>query len=333
MKKTLSIVLALEITICALLHIFGQGADGSVLLAAAFPFEQIGAGLRALSLSGGAGNVAAIIIYCAACLLPALYLAVRALKSRVRAEDGLLAVLCVLLFTVIYLMINPAILDKHLGTAEFPGMGKAMCGISVYLVTAGYIILRAIRALSGGNPDSNEVQFATNQASIMRWLRILMGVLCVIFIYAIFGSGVAGFISAVRQVTEANTGAHGAKLAPSYMFLFIQYLVTALPHAFSIAVVFSGINLVKALEEDEFGESVAAAAHRIGGICKTAVICTMLSQIALSLAQLALGSAVRSSNYIMSIPILSIVFVLAAKLLAQYFEQARLLKADNDSII
>ncbi len=35
-----------------------------------FPFEQLGMGLRKLSLSGSAGNTAAIIAYILICLVP-----------------------------------------------------------------------------------------------------------------------------------------------------------------------------------------------------------------------------------------------------------------------
>ena len=59
----------------------------------------------------------------------------------------------------------------------------------------------------------------------------------------------------------------------------------------------------------------------------------MLSQIGVNVLQLALGSLIRSSHYTLSIPLLSVVFVLAAMLLAHYFEQARRLKDDNDMFI
>jgi len=332
MKRTLYVILVLEILACALLHILGQALGGSLLLTAAFPFDRIGAGLRALSLSSGAGNIAAIVIYCALCLIPAVYMVIRELRGRSHMEDGLLALLCILLFAVFYLMINPAVLARHLGDTEITGMGQALCGVTVYMVIIGYFILRSIRALSGSNQGAIGVQSGGNAKSGLRQLRVIMIVFGVIFVYAIFGSGIGGLISSFRRLTAANT-VIGAELTPSYVFLFVQYLVAVLPQIFSVAVVFAVLNLISALEEDEFGESVAAVTRKIGRICKTAVVCILLSQIAVNLAQLALGSIVRSSQYTLSIPLLSVVFVLAAPLLARYFEQARLLKTDNDSII
>ena len=322
MKRRLVVFLILELIVCAVMLILGQSAGNSLVSAAVFPFEQLGNGLRTLSLSGDAGNVAAIILYCVICLLPSVYLAVRALRDRSRMEDGLLVLLSIALFAVLYLMINPAYIARHFGAAELLDMSKALCGFTVYSVLVGYIILRAMRTFTSGKTEA-----------LTRYLKILLGALCAIFVYAIFSDGIVGFINASRQLAEANIRESSSELLPGYLFLGIQRLVAVLPHAFSIAVVFRGFDLIKALEEDAYGASVSVSARGIGGICKRAVVCIMLSQIAVNLLQLALGAVVRSGHYTLSIPLPSVIFVLVALLLARYFEQARLLKDDNDSII
>lgn len=74
-----------------------------------FPFEQIGWGLRKLSLSGAAGNVFAIIIYILICLIPCLILWRLKKTERFLKTDFFLPFLSVLLFAVIYYMINPGL--------------------------------------------------------------------------------------------------------------------------------------------------------------------------------------------------------------------------------
>jgi len=63
----------------------------------AVPFAQIGLGLRMLSLSGTAGNIAALILYFVLSLFPIILLPVICRRRRLAPEDGLLAVLSVLL--------------------------------------------------------------------------------------------------------------------------------------------------------------------------------------------------------------------------------------------
>ena len=322
MKKILSIILMLEILACGILLVSGQVWSGTFAGAMAFPFEQIGMGLRSLSVSGTAGNIAALVIYGVLCLLPMAYLFMRALKKRLRLEDGLLVLLSAVLFAVLYWMINPAYLAQHFGSAELADANMALSGIVVYSVLTGYIILRAMRAFT-----------QSGTGSMLRYLRILLGVICVIFVYAIFGSELSGLVAAMKQLAEVNTALDGSHLLPSYIFLIVQYLVSVLPHTLSVVVIIEGFDLAKALEENQYGEAVVSSAQKISRICRVSVVAIMLSQIAANILQLVLGAVVHASYYTLSIPLLSIVFVLAALLLAKYFEQARQLKDDNDSII
>jgi len=322
MKRNLSIILIVEILICVGLLISGKMWGGSFAVTMAFPFEQIGTVLRNLSVSGTAGNIAAIVIYCVLCLIPVLYLLIRVTKHRARLEDGLLVLFSAVLFTVIYWMINPAYIARHFGSAELAGANKAISGIAVYSILAGYIVFRALRVFT-----------QSETGSMIRYLRVLLSVLCMVFIYVIFGSELSGLIAAMRQLAEANTALDGRQLLPSNIFLVIQYIVSVLPHALSIVIIAKGFELTKALAENQYGDDVVSSAHKISHICRVSVVAIMLSQIAANILQLVLGAVVHASYYTLSIPLLSIVFVLAALLLAKYFEQARQLKDDNDSII
>ena len=70
-EKHLLTLLSIEAAACVLFCILQRSVSGFFSTIVAFPFEQLGVGLRALSLSGGAGNAAAILFYVLLSLIPA----------------------------------------------------------------------------------------------------------------------------------------------------------------------------------------------------------------------------------------------------------------------
>jgi hypothetical protein len=314
--KLLYGILAVEAVLLVLLGIWGVG----VVSITAFPFAEIGCGLRALSLSGGAGNSAAVILYGLFCLLPLVYLLVRMIRRRARAEDGLLGLLSALMFWILYLLINPAEIGQLFGAPELAELGVLILGGTLWSILIGYAVLRALRTFSG-----------SHTVALLRYLDILLGLLCVVLVYGVFGSGFSGLLTAFEKLKEANTGA--ASLGTSYLFLVLQYLADVLPYMLDLVVIQFGMRLTDALRTDVYGPEVGTAANRLGAVCQVSVVAVLLMQIAVNVSQLLLGSAVHSSDYTVRIPLLSIVFVLAVLLLAKYFAAGRQLKKDNDMFI
>ena len=75
-KKFWICLLAAEAAACIAFCLLQSRFSGIFTDLLAFPFQQLGLGLRALSLSGAAGNAAAIVLYLALCLSPAAVLLV-----------------------------------------------------------------------------------------------------------------------------------------------------------------------------------------------------------------------------------------------------------------
>ena len=69
-ERHLFTLLSVEAAACVLFCILQRSLSGLFSTLIAFPFEQIGAGLRVLSLSGAVGNVVAIILYMLLGLIP-----------------------------------------------------------------------------------------------------------------------------------------------------------------------------------------------------------------------------------------------------------------------
>ncbi len=310
-----------EALICVLLCIWGGRPSGTFTSMVTVPFEQIGTMLRFLSLSGKIGNMAALALYAALCLLPVGYLLVLYRKKNGHAEDGLLVLLSAVLFAVLYWMINPADIAKHFSAGELVGAYKALLGVSVYSIAAGYLFLRALRLFSAGDTEH-----------MLQYLKMLLGAAAVVFVFGIFGSGFMGLIGAFEKLAAGNTEG-GQALFLSNIFLVLQYCVGMLPNLFALLLLSLASRLADVFGQDPYSAEVVTFAQRIGQVCKAAVISILLSQIVINVLQLLLGDLVRSSNYTFSLPLVSVILMLVAMLFAKHFERTRALKADNDSII
>jgi hypothetical protein len=321
MRRKLTITLAVEallLIVFCMIKPFNVHYFSAIM---AFPFKQLGMMLRKISLYSYTGNIISIIIYSVICLLPGTYLMFRLIKSKAHAEDGLLALLSLLLFFIIYLMINPADIVKHFGSSELLEANKAFLGVVIYSIAAGYCILRIMRVFA--NSETN---------AILKYLKVLLAVICIVLTYGVFGSGLMGLFSTFQQLAADNTGA-GQGLNLSYLFLVLQYIVNVLPLVLGIFVIYTGLELIEEFRKDPYSREMVLSVQKTGQFCRKAAAWIILSQISVNVLQLILGSRVRSSHYTLSIPIVSVVFVLIAMLLANYFEQVRQLKSDNEMFI
>jgi hypothetical protein len=199
------------------------GAFSAVI---AFPFEQIGMGLRSLSLSSGLGNAAAIIVYFAASLLPIAATLILRKKRKLCTEDGLLVMLSAVLFAVLYIMINPGVINTWTGGIAAQPVGKAILGGMVYSVLCGYFVLRVLRLFSNGATEK-----------LIRYMSVMLRLLTVLFVYIIFGACFNGLLNSITALQAGNVG-NEHLLGTSYIFLVLQFFVDTLPYAFNVLVVF-----------------------------------------------------------------------------------------------
>jgi len=287
----------------------------------AFPFEQIGLGLRRISLSGGIGNIFAIIIYAAVSLLPAAALLFLRKRRALHAEDTLLALLSAVLFAVLYAMINPGVIASLSGSAVGVPVGKAILGTMVYSMLCGYFVLRILRL------------FVNSEAArLLRYMSVMLCLLGVLFIYEIFGAGIGSLLDSIAALRAGNTGGEHL-LGTSYIFLALRFAVDALPYTLSMLIVFAALRLLGEMQSDRYSAETVAAAGRISRLCALALVITTVSNIAFNLLQLVFVKSLLIVNSSVQIPLFPIAFALAALLLTRLVTENKRLKDDNDMFI
>ena len=320
-RKVLVGLLGAEALACVLFCILQTSFSGVFSAVMAFPFEQIGIGLRLLSLSSGAGNAAAIVIYFAASLLPIATLVVLRKKRKLCAEDGLLGLLSAVLFAVLYVMINPGVINTLTSGAAPQSVGKAILGGMVYSVLFGYFILRALRLFSNSETPM-----------LVRYMSVMLGLLNALFVYSIFGAGFNGLLNSISELRAGNAG-NEHLLGTSYVFLVLQFVVGALPDVFNILVVFTVLRLLEEMRADRYSAQTVTAAGRVSRLCSTALVTMIIANIGFNLLQLIFAKSILVIDSSVQIPVYSITFVLAALLLTRLVTENKQLKDDNDLFV
>lgn len=288
--------------------------------ALAFPFEQIGAGLRWLSLAGAAGNVLAILLYALLSLLPLGVLLVLRRRGALCREDCLLVLLTVLLFVTLYYMVNPALVPVPSGLGDGEG-GKLLFGGSVYALVFGYGVLRALRCFR-----------SADMGRLQDYLALFLKLLAVLFVFLACGSCFQDFLTSLDALRVGNQGNEGA-LLPSVLFLFARYLAAALPYVLDTLVTLAALKLLAERRKDPYSQETETAAQVLSQLCVVSLGLTVLVTVVLDLLQLLCLGSLYTVQITVLLPVLSIVFVLAVLLLTQLMGENRQLKEDNDLFI
>ncbi len=293
------------IPVAALCLVVGLWGGGEAYTLLSFPFAPIAHLLRRMSLSGGAGNVAAWVLFLALSLWPLGWLALRAKTKRIGPEDLLLPLLCGTLLTAFYQMINPGELLKLFDKAA--ALGRPLLSMAVWTTLCCYLTLRLRRAALEGQPRT-----------LSRWLPGLTWGVAAIFVGVLFGKEVPAFVS---QWQEGN------------FFSLITLIAAAIPTVFSIRTAKAAGALLTALTHGQYSQQAVEAAGNLSQICGTAMAVTAVTQLFYNLMQVLSASAIGDVNMSLSLPVLELAFLLAALLLSRLLAHGQQLQQDNDLFI
>lgn len=287
-----------------------------------FPLEQIGWGLRQLSLSGAVGNVFAIIIYLGIGAIPCgIFFWLRSKKKDCKV-DYLLLLLSVMLLVVLYYMINPGLL-----AVSMLGSGKIFMGGTFYSVLVGYLVLRFILKKQ-----------TTDLESLQKSLRIVLVFVMILFAWSVVAECAVNLPAAIQSVREGNSVSdtfffEAPDLTMTYVILVFQSAVNALPNGLCAVVIFFCIKTLDELLQNSESEKAVEMVKKITVFCKKSLVVVVVSGMMCNLAQILLSSQLYYMHISVNIPVFAIVFMLVIHIMARYIEENQKLKEDNSLFI
>ena len=320
MKKKWIAVLSLEAAVCTAYVLLGQALPNFFGTAVAFPFQQIGLGLRTLSLSGSAGNVIAIVLYAVTCLIPEVFLVMKLHRKHLYREDSLLILLSLLLFPVLYLMINPHLQARYLGTA-MALMGNTMLGSAVYTVLLCYGILKLLRRF-----------YSAREHRLMDYLKYLLLAMAAFLVLGVFGTGLDDVLKSITSVQEQNQGSEST-LGTTYVFLWLGFLVDALPNLLCCGLILEACTLLMNMQEDPYREEVITEANALSRHCGLLLTVTALCNMGFNLLQFLFAKQLRVVDSTLQLPLTTLVLVIGLLLFAQFIHSHKQLKEENEGFI
>lgn len=326
--KKIAVLLAAEGAVCAVLTFLMRGMmllDAGVL---AFPFVQLGAGLRALSLLGGAWNVLAVALYACISLAPLALFTVRALRRGFHAEELLLPLLTLSLFGVLYAMVNPSMLDGWIVGGRMLGM--PVLGGVLYAEVLAYALLRLLRAA-----------FSAEAARLRQYFTAALILAAAVFIFCAFGSSLRTLLLSLDTLHTQNTasasdaaffGSTLPELGWTELFFVLRYAADAAPYVLDVWVILAALTLLRARAAGD-ADGAEEAAEAVTRRCRIALSASVLAELALDLLQLLFMKRLRSAALTVTLPLVPLAFCLAALILARLVQENRKLRADNDLFI
>lgn len=307
-EKRMACVMLLEAMACITFCFLKINGSGFFSSAAAFPFEQIGLGLRILSLSGAVGNGIAVLLYALISLIPCFFWLWLKKIHKIRKIDLLLVGLSILLFIVFYYMINPGLFFTGV-----PGIGKWMLGCMFYSVFFGYLTIRMLI-----------IYTHADEGKLQKGLYLLLWILNFVFIYMIFGRLLGEFLKNINNI-------QGSKI--TCVFIGFHYLVNILPYLFDIGIIFLAIHMLKTLEISWYSDEAVREVNRLADFGVKALEITVSVEVIFNLAQIWFCNQLLQVDIVITIPFFSIIFVFAVLLFARYVQENQRLKMDNDLFI
>ncbi len=320
-RKLLVPILSVEAALCLMFFFIRDSLPSVVTSVFAFPFEQAGFALRYLSLSGTSGNILALTLYAAICISPVLLYMMRYRKGKVFAEDLLLFVLSIILFAMIYFMINPGTMSAVFPQGMPADIGKATISLTFYIVLMGYGVLKILRQF-----------YDTGLLKITRYLRVLLSFLSGYYVLYVFGVIFGNFMKARDALYAGNTGL-GYGITASETFLFIRHAVMALPYLMNIIVVLAVIELLDEIGKDRYSEETAKSAESLTKLCRKTLTIIVSASMSFHLLQFMFLKNLSVADTTLEIPFMSLIFILSVLMLTQFVRENKALKQDNDMFI
>lgn len=307
MNKKTWIALGVEATGCAAIAMSLRELG---MEEAAFPYAQLGAVLRGLSLSGKAGNIAAWALLILTAGLPLIWLIYARTRRAWRAEDGLPALIACLLVPALYGAVNPEWLAGALG---FPEASLAVAAVAACL-NAMWIAYIALRVLRRTRENGEQALLKDMDAILLAGMAALVA--------AAFCGVPAALRGQLAQVAAGNTGGLGM----TKTLIFWGALVDEIPLMGDFWALAEARRLICARRAGESGLREAEALARRSSL---AIAATVLSQAALNLVVALTARWNRAIQLNVNLPVGELTIALALMLAARGIAENKRLRDDS----
>lgn len=291
---------------------FVPGAGSGLFGALALPFSALGGLLREMSLSGTAGNIAAIVILLGVSCIPLVFW----WRSKRAMEDWLLVLLAPVTALVLYFMVNPALRS----TVMQNEVGDVVYAASFWSTLTTWGILKLVRS-----PKVLEGNIYT----ALRIFLILCAASCV---FNCFGTTLSAFLAKLKWYAETDYG-WGTANVPTMVFLVLDYVVFALEDGLTALVLWKGAELLEHLERDPFSEGCVAAADALSRRCRENLAIISLAALGLNLGQLLMGDLLINIQMAVQLPVMGMAVAFALMAVTKLLVRGKELKDDNDLFV
>ncbi len=281
--------------------------------ATAFPFEQIGMALRALSASGSIGNGFAVALWLLISLIPVALIFFSPKRKGKALENLLLVLLSATLAICLYHMVNPALVFPILAAngEDFIPTVKGVLGSVVWSVLIGFFVLRILRLFRDADTRL-----------LMKYAQVLLYLLCYVFVAVFFLFHPYEFITKIGSVTSIADGIQ----------VSLRFIVATISMIMSVLVCVRALDLTDSfLARDR--ERITISAYRLSDVCVRALKLITISSVAFYVIVLLMIGKLSDVHVMIEIPIVSIAFVVAVLLLACLINENRKLSEDNELFI
>lgn len=296
-----------------------------------FPLEKLGEILRTLSLSGGIGNVIAILLYVGLCFTPMYFYLFLRKKKLFLTIDRSLIVISGELFVTLYLMINPFYFNGH------DEGGILLLGGTFYSFVAGYVTLRILYQYE----NANMKRLLGAMKVLLYGLILLFFVIICVELLVTLPNNLKGLGSSYLYMSELNlmeqiwVGDSSDRMG--MMILILRSFVNLLPYIFNLYICSCGIYALNAIRRDPYSDASVMLVGKIAKVSAKSLKLTILTSVGFNLLQLLCWNCLSGLNINLNVdvtlPILSIAFVLAVMILAKYVGENQKLKRDNELFI
>ena len=288
--------------------------------------------LRALSLSGVIGNLAAWAIVYLLSSLPILWLLFQWRKREKHWSDLLAPLASLLIGMGMYALANPTRLDAPIiELVQFWPLAYWTAALSALVCWAILISLQHLERSSALHLGSA--------------LSVLLLVAAALMVFAAVNAGVSQYLSLIAQTAEGNTstspllaaydlGVDSVQMTSNTRWLLLALtILEAIPTLLGAVVLLWSMELVQAVQTAPFTEETVALSEKMASGCCRMVRANVLISVAANLLQLAALPYVAHTTFAVNLPLLPLLLSAALFLLCRLFQHGQQLQQDNDSII